>query len=132
MGTSGKTAKESRVDLLQKQIMVLTAKVDALHQVVEQLNQRIIQAIAEGKITPAKAHLEVVGPSFTAQQGYGNSEESLEHKDILLDRSSSERMKQGDKPLSPEVQIQRLTAQLTAAYNQIASLEERLLAQRVH
>jgi hypothetical protein len=120
------------VDLLQKQIMVLTAKVDALHQVVEQLNQKVTQAIAEGKLTPAKVHLEAVGPSYTAQQGYGNTEESLEHKDILIDRTSSERSRQGDKPLSPEVQIQRLTAQLTAAYNQIAALEERLLAQHVH
>jgi hypothetical protein len=121
-----------RVDLLQKQIMVLTAKVDALHQVVEQLNQRVLQAISDGKLAPAQPKLEPMSPSYTAQQGYGNSEESLEHKDILLDRVGNDRSRQGDKPLSAEVQIQRLTAQLTAAYNQIASLEERLLAQRTH
>jgi hypothetical protein len=120
------------VDLLQKQIMVLTAKVDALHQVVEQLNQRVLQAISDGKLASAQPKLEPMSPSYTAQQGYGNSEESLEHKDILLDRVGSDRSRQGDKPLSAEVQIQRLTAQLTAAYNQIASLEERLLAQRTH
>ncbi len=33
--------------------------------------------------------------------------------------------------LAPEAQIQRLSAQLTAAYNRIAALEEQLLAQRL-
>lgn len=35
-----------------------------------------------------------------------------------------------EQQLSPEFQIQRLTAQLTAAYNRIAALEEQLLAKR--
>jgi hypothetical protein len=38
---------------------------------------------------------------------------------------------QSEKTMSPELQIQRLTAQLTAAYNRIASLEEQLLSRRV-
>jgi hypothetical protein len=33
-----------------------------------------------------------------------------------------------EQDLSPQIQIQRLTAQLTAAYNRIAALEEQLLA----
>jgi len=33
--------------------------------------------------------------------------------------------------ISTELQIQRLTAQLTAAYNRIAALEEQLLARRL-
>jgi hypothetical protein len=35
-----------------------------------------------------------------------------------------------EQDLSPQVQIQRLTAQLTAAYSRIAALEEQLLANR--
>jgi hypothetical protein len=35
-----------------------------------------------------------------------------------------------EQDLSPQIQIQRLTAQLTAAYNRIAALEEQLLAKR--
>ncbi len=31
-----------------------------------------------------------------------------------------------------EIQIRRLTAQLTAAYNRIAALEEQLLSYRIH
>jgi hypothetical protein len=38
----------------------------------------------------------------------------------------------GDKNLTPEIQIQRLTAQLTAAYNRIAALEEQLMKDRIH
>ena len=38
----------------------------------------------------------------------------------------------GDKNITPEIQIQRLTAQLTAAYNRIAALEEQLLRERIH
>ncbi|MGQ9836564.1 MAG: hypothetical protein ACUVRV_01010 [Cyanobacteriota bacterium] len=33
--------------------------------------------------------------------------------------------------IAPEAQVQRLSAQLTAAYNRIAALEEQLLAQRL-
>jgi hypothetical protein len=42
-------------------------------------------------------------------------------------------MIQGDRPLmTQDIQIQRLTAQLTAAYNRIAALEEQLVANRIH
>ena len=55
------------------------------------------------------------------------------HKDILADddRAGGDRT-QGEKDLTPEIQIQRLTAQLTAAYNRIAALEEQLLSRHVH
>lgn len=35
-----------------------------------------------------------------------------------------------EQDLAPQIQIQRLTAQLTVAYNRIAALEEQLLAKR--
>jgi hypothetical protein len=35
-----------------------------------------------------------------------------------------------EQDLSPQIKIQRLTAQLTAAYNRIAALEEQLLSKR--
>jgi hypothetical protein len=56
----------------------------------------------------------------------------MEHKDVLADHNAIESLSHsGEKMLSSEVQIQRLTAQLTAAYNRIAALEEQLLAQRI-
>lgn len=59
-------------------------------------------------------------------------EEMMGHKDVIIepdyidsDRSTTE------QPLTSEVQVQRLTAQLTAAYNRIAALEEQLLSHRI-
>ena len=58
---------------------------------------------------------------------------AISQQDILIDSSGVEithrQIKEQD--LSPQVQIQRLTAQLTAAYNRIAALEELLLANRL-
>ncbi len=56
---------------------------------------------------------------------------AMTHKDVLsddtyLDGESSSTT----RTLSPEIQIQRLTAQLTAAYNRIAALEEQIMAYR--
>lgn len=121
---------EGNVDLLQKQIMVLSAKIDALHQIVEQLNNKLTQAIADGKlfVPPQETTVQSAYPAYSSP----NVDRSMEHKDILQDSAPGDsRGRSGEKQLSPEVQIQRLTAQLTAAYNQIAALEERLLARRV-
>ena len=53
-------------------------------------------------------------------------------KDVLPDdeQVTSRPPSANGKALSPEGQIQRLTAQLTAAYNRIAALEEQLMARR--
>jgi hypothetical protein len=56
----------------------------------------------------------------------------MEHKDVLSDSGFESDSQMSDRVLSPEVQVQRLTAQLTAAYNRIAALEEQLLSHRVH
>ncbi len=60
-----------------------------------------------------------------------------EHKDILQDPSEKNGYKmfshyfyQEDENVSYEDKIQRLTAQLTAAYHRIAILEEKLIARR--
>ncbi len=57
------------------------------------------------------------------------------HSDVLLDEemsgSRSVRSTMGQN-MQPEAQIQRLTAQLTAAYNRIAALEEQLLSRRLY
>jgi hypothetical protein len=40
-------------------------------------------------------------------------------------------MLNSDQPVSADLQIRRLTAQLTAAYHRIAALEEQIMAQRL-
>jgi hypothetical protein len=56
----------------------------------------------------------------------------LKHKDILSDGIVEMNYQTTDKQITPEIQIQRLTAQLTAAYHRIAALEEQLLRQRAY
>ncbi|MEA5419530.1 hypothetical protein VB712_09865 [Spirulina sp. CCNP1310] len=61
-------------------------------------------------------------------------DEFLSHKDVLPDtqrrREHIPDYNMAEQSLSPELQVRRLTAQVTAAYNRIAALEEQLLAQR--
>ena len=122
------------MDTLQKQINTIDSKLDTLYQLIEQLTNNVSQVITEVKLTPNQ------GISYTTM-GSSNgryyqprlSDPSMEHKDVLVDSQGSEASIQGgERPLAPEIQIQRLTAQLTAAYNRIAALEEQLLAQRIH
>ncbi|MGG6293430.1 hypothetical protein ACQ4M4_03315 [Leptolyngbya sp. AN02str] len=67
-----------------------------------------------------------------SQQHRYSLDADMEHKDILSDADFLDTdSHSGEHSLSPELQIQRLTAQLTAAYNRIAALEEQLLSKRI-
>lgn len=124
------------MDSLQEQVTSLNLKVDALHQTIDQLGDKISSALSEAKV-PADSSNFIAA----SEVGFGRSyhyrsrtvDSLMEHKDVLVDSSYPESDSQtGDRALAPEVQIQRLTAQLTAAYNRIAALEEQLLSQRIH
>lgn len=123
------------MDTIQTQINALDGKVDTLHHLIEQLSLSLSQALGEIKLVPGQAGGR---SSFITNTGryssYArNGDHSMEHKDVLADHTNLDSMSHnGEKALSSEVQIQRLTAQLTAAYNRIAALEEQLLAQRIH
>lgn len=122
------------MDSIQEQVVVLTHKVDALHEMLSQLNLQINEILAKASSSSEGNGLEferfnsgarAAGISSSQMEGF------LDHKDILVDSGyASLDRASGDQHLSPEVQIQRLTAQLTAAYNRIAALEEQLLAVR--
>ncbi len=114
-----------RMEPVHKQISVLSQKVDVLHQMIEQLNSKVSEALS-------KSHLEPeVGGNFS-----NYSELKANHLDVLGENPNvlieQELISSDRYHLSSEIQIQRLTAQLTAAYNRIAALEEQLLAQRIH
>jgi hypothetical protein len=124
------------MDTIQLQINALNGKVDSLHQTIENLGSNLAQALTEIK---SQSNPGISRSSFGTSNGrfsYSHSrsgDTSLEHKDVLADDHTIESSSHsGEKSLSPEIQIQRLTAQLTAAYNRIAALEEQLLAQRIH
>jgi hypothetical protein len=127
------------MDSLQDQIFALNIKVDALHQVLEQLEFHTAEIMSSlkhlGKESNQPAQPEAVlgRPTYYSYQSRNLLDSDMEHKDILSDINYPDPDSHGgDRSLTPEVQIQRLTAQLTAAYNRIAALEEQLLAKRIH
>lgn len=123
------------MDTIQKQVSVLSAKVDALYQLIEQLSGKISEVVSECRFGSDQIQrLEGnAAMSYRSYQGYSSLDPAMEHKDVLVDSSTPDSVSQSsEKQLSPEVQIQRLTAQLTAAYNRIAALEEQLLSKRIH
>jgi TolA-binding protein len=122
------------MDTLQKQITVMDSKIDTLYQLIEQLNHNLSQVVTEVKAPNQGLSYTTSGSSNGRYyQSHRHSDPSMEHKDVLVDNQGSEASIQGgERTLSPEIQIQRLTAQLTAAYNRIAALEEQLLAQRIY
>ncbi|MBD0390305.1 MAG: hypothetical protein KME50_02435 [Nostoc desertorum CM1-VF14] len=119
---------------LQKQILTLSEKLDALCQVIEQLDGKVAQAFSECSLanTQAKHNEQENGATGGYQFRRNNLNPEMEHKDVLIDGIYLDMHRQGGDNITPEIQIQRLTAQLTAAYNRIAALEEQLLRERIH
>jgi len=110
------------MESLERQDITLSHQVDALHQAIEQLDRKVSAALE----TP-----ERVGYGRYLIPGQISFASRMEHKDVLPDGNYFDANPQsGAKLLTPEIQIQRLTAQLTAAYNRIAALEEQLLRYR--
>jgi hypothetical protein len=122
------------MDTLQIQISELREKIDRLHQVIEEIGSQV-KEIHRAK--PQRVEQESYSlPHFASGSAHliGQNRESeyqLTHKDILVDDNSSNANSSSDN-LAPDTQIRRLTAQLTAAYNRIAALEEQLLSYRIH
>jgi hypothetical protein len=145
------------MESIQQQISTLTRKVDRVYQIIDRLNQHVFEhqdPIGGGEETSIEHPLNcecIQSESRRLPQaatnyrrnGYADlpsganyrhdtAEWVIAQQDVLIDSSGVEishhQIKEQD--LSPQIQIQRLTAQLTAAYNRIAALEEQLLAKR--
>ena len=121
---------------LKQQVTGLTVKVESILEKIEYLNHQIAEILSEMSLNTTESmnfsdRSEGIGRYPYREKIQSNA--VMQHKDVLAD---NEYLHQGNhntnKPLSPEIQIQRLTAQLTAAYNRIAALEEQLLACRIH
>ncbi len=123
------------MDSIKNQVNGLNDKIETLCQMVEHLNERMGEILSEVKRSTPKETDQFIGrvgerPSYSSLT---RVDAALAHKDILIDNSYSDSNSTNrEKELGPEIQIQRLTAQLTAAYNRIAALEEQLLAKRVY
>ncbi|MEM8642327.1 MAG: hypothetical protein AAGG51_26445 [Cyanobacteria bacterium P01_G01_bin.54] len=132
------------MDALQQKIITLHEKVDALYGLVEHTHQMVSTSFSQVKTA------EAIGLAVTAQpQSQPQRPQTpiaptsrlippdteFTHKDVLPDDAQSGWEQLSDyntheQALSPELQIRRLTAQVTAAYSRIAALEEQLLARR--
>lgn len=124
------------MDTLQTQIGDLRDKIDRLHELIEQIGEQVktLSSQQPKNRSPESYSLPNFAASstnFSSQSG--GDEYQLTHKDILVDdNSSTNSSSSGGDNFSPDTQIRRLTAQLTAAYNRIAALEEQLLTYRIH
>ena len=139
------------MESIQQQISALTHKVDRVYQILAREAAQDLEHKAAGREETSIGHplnredIQLVGGQNPRlrQDGYtelasnsnyrqDSTEWIIAQQDILIDSSGVEishhQIKEQD--LAPKIQIQRLTAQLTAAYNRIAALEEQLLAKR--
>ncbi len=116
------------IDTLQKQVLELSNKVDVLHVLMEQLTEQVTGIAASQDRELGLDGRAVNLPPVVLRRAV---DPSMIHKDILSDEPHMDGS-QSSSPhnISPEIQIQRLTAQLTAAYNRMAALEEQILACR--
>ena len=121
------------MDTLQKQIKGLENKISNLYQLVEKIGDRV-DNLAISDRNDANTYSLPSEQSKTSNTKDREIAYSLSHhKDILQDETSnnSRSASSSERELSPDIQIRRLTAQLTAAYNRIAALEEQLLSHRI-
>ena len=124
------------MDTLQIQIHELQNKVDRLHELVMGISSQINELTTEQKQIVEEEYS--FSPLATTRHKMNSQTretlDSMSHKDILIDDSSNRTntISGSEQELSPDIQIRRLTAQLTAAYNRIAALEEQLLSSRIH
>lgn len=122
------------MDKLQEQIVDIDRKVEKLYQTVERLGSQITAVLLEQQQDNESVKKQLADISQTREYVKtvsGSLNSVMEHKDVLMDSGdwgSSE--SSGEKQLSCDIQLRRVTAQLTAAYNRIAALEEQLLASR--
>ncbi|MBE9062188.1 hypothetical protein IQ256_14575 [cf. Phormidesmis sp. LEGE 11477] len=123
------------MNVLEMQVIELSDKVDSLHSLMAQLTEKVNATITSGQDRFATTSKDIlpdanaVNLSPTAMRRAPNP--SMMHKDVLSDDPYLEgESLSTTRTLSPEIQIQRLTAQLTAAYNRIAALEEQIMAYR--
>jgi hypothetical protein len=119
------------MEKLQTQINHLDRQIDTLNQAIEQLTKYVMSLLDDRQHAMVVPKPDLIGlHSRNGNQRY--HEMMLASKDVLIEDNEADMgMSRSEKIMSPELQIQRLTAQLTAAYNRIAALEEQLLAQRI-
>lgn len=115
---------------LQSQIDQIQLHMQELQAAIGRMPEQVAALLLASQSLPVNTL-----PSLAPTPGYrlndpGSSEETYSF--LLQDEAPSASHRSMGHEIPAEAQVQRLTAQLTAAYNRIAALEEQLLAQRMH
>jgi hypothetical protein len=100
----------------------------------ESIERTLEELKAAMALLPARIAESISQKDFRPQLQTGHQSVAYRQpaKDILGEEEEiTSKPSTNGKLITPEIQVQRLTAQLTAAYNRIAALEEQLLARRV-
>ena len=97
----------------------LEVKINQLYWLVERLTNQVNSLISQ-----KEEHSTAIKSDYSMLTGLGS------HQDVLIDDSGENIKIVHQDIIDPEIQIKRLTAQLTAAYNRIAALEEQLVYKR--
>jgi hypothetical protein len=115
------------MESIQQQIAALTHKVDSVYQLIQSLDW------SKNERSGQWEHKQADNNSCDVSNRETVDWRTI-HQDILIDSNGMEVNQQHfqEYDIAPQIQVQRLTAQLTAAYNRIAALEEQLLAKRWH
>ena len=115
------------MDSIQEQVTMLTSKVDALHQMIDQVNGQVSNILALASphsLDDSDVMIHDSSMDYLPQSSHTPLDRMSEHKDILVDSSFLDLERSNNETtLSKDVQIQRLTAQLTAAYTRIAAFD---------
>ncbi|ELR96724.1 hypothetical protein GLO73106DRAFT_00005220 [Gloeocapsa sp. PCC 73106] len=122
---------------IQRQMLELHYKIDQLYRMIEVLSNQIETLLVKDNPQPKTWQIKPTASSLSPNplENEPTKAQITGHKDILDDSQSvreNYQLPDLENLLSPDVQIQRLTAQLTAAYHRIAALEDQLLATRSH
>jgi hypothetical protein len=94
------------MDAVQKQITILSHKVDALYQVIDQLSEKVTESLSEIRQLPKQNDYPT---SAINARPYSYQSPSLmgsvmEHKDVLVDNNNDLTNHQGsEKTLSPDI-----------------------------
>ncbi|NEP18214.1 MAG: hypothetical protein F6J97_15130 [Leptolyngbya sp. SIO4C1] len=122
------------MNVRQESTLQLSDRVDTLYQMLEQINDKMSTLLAKQSSADRESGAGLAtGSSRIHRNLVAIEQEAIDHKDILNDEPQlGDAQANHSQLLSPEIQIQRLTAQLTAAYNRIAALEEQVLTYRAH
>lgn len=125
---------EQRLEAIDIKITIACDALDKVAQTLDSMTHEVNHLTTEisGLKTRPQTY-SLNGRRSESMAGLVGMDDIIDSKDILLDGDRyTPDSTQSERTLAPEMQIQRLTAQLTAAYGRIAALEEQLLARRMH